>query len=103
MVTKVKATSQEWYRTYCSAMLETDINKICESVESARMAIQERARELSQSLSSNNHESTELDRASRFLTMLVNCSQSERGGTSLVMAARDGGRPAQRAFATATQ
>jgi hypothetical protein len=102
MVTKLKATSHEWYRAYCSAMLETDINKILESVESARKAIQERARELSQTLSGSNHESTELDRASRFLTMLVNCSQAERA-TNLVMASIDARRPVQRAFATAAR
>ena len=102
MVTKVKATSQEWHRAYCSAMLETDINKICEAVESARKAIQERAGELSHSLASSNHESIELDRAARFLTMLVDCSQSERG-RSLSMASMDGGCSAPRAFASATR
>lgn len=102
MVIKVKATSQEWYRAYCSAMLETDINKILENVESARKAIQERARELNNTFSGSNYESTELDRASRFLTMLVSCSQTERNA-SLVIAPRDGVRPAQRAFATAAQ
>ena len=100
MVTKAKSTNQEWYRAYCSAMLETDINKIFESVESARKAIQERARELSQSLSGSHHENTELDRATRFLTMLVNCSQTER---AIIMAPHDDARSVQRTFATAAR
>ena len=102
MVTKAQPNSQEWYRAYCSAMLETDINKIFEAVESARKAIQERARELSHSLAGSNHESIELDRASRFLTMLVNCSHMEHS-SSVMMASMDGVRSSQRAFASAAR
>jgi hypothetical protein len=73
MVMKAKLAHREWYQAYCAAMLETDTEKVCASVESARWAIQKRAKELS-GLASSNLESKELDRALRFLTMLVNCS-----------------------------
>lgn len=74
MVVRTKITNREWYQAYCAAMLEPDANKVTASVESARMAIQKRATELSVGRIGSNHESTELDRALRFLTMLVNCS-----------------------------
>ncbi len=79
MVVKLKSTSREWYRAYCAAMLEPDVNKVFTSVESARKAIQERVRELNLGYSSSNHESKELDRALNFLTMLLNCSCPEQG------------------------
>ena len=72
MVMKAKIINREWYQAYCAAMLETDVEKIILNVESARQAIQKRAKELSGP--ANKYESLELDRALRFLTMLVNCS-----------------------------
>jgi hypothetical protein len=69
---KTKIADREWYQAYCAAMLETDVDKMIASVESARQAIQRRTRELGRS--GSNFESLELDRAMRFLTMLVNCS-----------------------------
>ena len=74
MVVKIKSTSREWYKAYCAAMLEPDVNKVFTCVQSARRAIEERARELGSGFASNNHESKELDRALYFLTMLLNCS-----------------------------
>jgi len=73
MVVNTKIAHREWYQAYCAAMLESDGEKVCANVESARRAIQKRAKELS-GLASSNLESKELDRALRFLTMLVNCS-----------------------------
>ena len=101
MLTKAKSTSREWYRAYCSAMLETDVTKIFESVEFARKAIQERAKELTGNFSGSNHESNELERALRFLAMLVDCSQKEQG--SLVVRAKEVVVSSPRAFATAVQ
>jgi len=75
MVVKTKIAHLEWYQAYCAAMLEPDLEKMCASVESARSAIQKRAKELSGPASSNL-ENKELDRALRFLTMLVKCSTS---------------------------
>ncbi len=77
MVVKAKIASREWYQAYCAAMLESDVEKILANVESARNAIQKRAKELSQGFAGSNHESKELDRAMRFLNMLMNCSKSE--------------------------
>ncbi len=74
MVVKAKIANREWYQAYCAAMLETDMDKVFASVESARRAIQTRAKELGVGLANSNHESKELDRALRFLTMLVNCA-----------------------------
>ena len=74
MVVKAKIANREWYQAYCAAMLETDMDKVFASVESARRAIQTRAKELGGGLANSNHESKELDRALRFLTMLVNCA-----------------------------
>ena len=71
---KAKIAHREWYQAYCAAMLETDVAKVVASVESARQAIQRRAVELNVGRSGNKLESLELDRALRFLTMLVNCS-----------------------------
>lgn len=74
MVMKTKIANREWYQAYCAAMLETDVEKIIANVESARQAIQRRAVELSVGRPGNKLESLELDRALRFLSMLVNCS-----------------------------
>ena len=74
MVVKTKTANREWYQAYCAAMLETDMDKLFASVESARRAIQKRAKELGGGLANSTHESKELDRALRFLTMLVNCA-----------------------------
>ena len=76
MVMKAKITNHEWYQAYCAAMLESDVEKMIASVESARQAIQKRVRELDRG---SNLESLELDRAQRFLTMLVNCSTPVQG------------------------
>jgi hypothetical protein len=75
MVVKAKIANREWYQAYCDAMLEQDVDKMFVSVDAARRAIQKRAKELS-GLASSNFESKELDRALRFLNMLVNCSSS---------------------------
>ena len=83
MVMKAKITNHEWYQAYCAAMLESDVEKMIASVESARQAIQKRARELDRG---SNLESLELDRAQRFLTMLVNCSVSTQVSVSKVYA-----------------
>jgi len=83
MVMKTKITNHEWYQAYCAAMLESDVEKMIASVESARQAIQKRARELDRG---SNLESLELDRAQRFLTMLVNCSVSTQVSVSKVYA-----------------
>jgi hypothetical protein len=69
---KAKIAHREWYQAYCAAMLEQDVDKVIVNVESARKAIQKRAKELGRT--GGNLESVELDRALRFLTMLVNCS-----------------------------
>ena len=42
MVMKTKISNREWYQAYCAAMLESDVDKMIASVESARLAIQER-------------------------------------------------------------
>jgi len=83
MVMKTKITNHEWYQAYCAAMLESDVEKMIASVESARQAIQKRARELDRG---SNLESLELDRAQRFLTMLVNCSVPTQVSVSKVYA-----------------
>ena len=75
-------TNREWYQAYCAAMLESDVNKVITSVESARKAIQKRAKELNMGRAGSNHESVELDRALRFLTMLVNCSMPTQVSTA---------------------
>lgn len=96
-------TNRPWYRAYCAAMLETDVNKIFAAVESARKAIQDRALELSHSLSASNHESRELDRATRFLAMLLDCSRVDNNQPSILLT-RDGGfRATSRALANAVQ
>lgn len=73
MAVKNTCLSRPWYHAYCAAMLETDASKIFTGVESARKAIQDRIYELSHSCSSD-YESKELDRATRFLNMLLTCS-----------------------------
>ncbi|HSS95419.1 MAG TPA: hypothetical protein VLK33_00235 [Terriglobales bacterium] len=71
---KIKIANREWYQAYCAAMLETDVEKIVANVESARLAIQKRSEELGMGRPVSKLENLELDRASRFLTMLMNSS-----------------------------
>jgi len=74
MVVRTKIANREWYQAYCAAMLEPDAEKMFASVEFARKAIQQRVKELSQGLTGTNNESNELNRALRFLSLLVDSS-----------------------------
>ena len=98
MAVKNTCLSRPWYHAYRVAMLETDTSKIFISVESARKAIQDRVYELSHSLCASDHESKELDRAMRFLNMLLNCSIQD----SMLMT-RDSFGSSQRSMASAVQ
>ena len=100
MALKNTSIGRTWYRAYCAAMLETDASKILERVESARKTMQDRAFELNCNLSVNNSESTELDRAQRFLTMLLNCSATN---DSKNLPPQDGFGDIPRTFASAAQ
>ena|SRR5882724_10493088 len=100
MALKNTSIGRAWYRAYCAAMLESDASKILERVESARKTIQDRAFELKCSLSANNPETNELDRAQRFLTMLLNCSATNDGN---ILLPQDGFRHTSRTFASAAQ
>jgi hypothetical protein len=102
MATKAQRISREWYQAYCSAMLETDLSKLFESVQCARHAIQSRLAELSVSRTGNNSETTELERALRFLNMLVNCSLAETGATPM-LPIKNSLPAASHAMATAAQ
>jgi len=84
MVMKTNIANREWYQAYCAAMLEQNADKVIANVESAREAIQKRAKELRAGISSNS-ESVELDRALRFLAMLVNCSGPTSGSNFCAM------------------
>ena len=74
MITKVKATSQEWYRAIARQCSKPISIKFCEVWNRRAKLFRNACGELSQGLASSNHESKELDRALRFLTMLVNCA-----------------------------
>ena len=79
MVMKAKISDREWYQAYCAAMLETDVEKIVDCVESARQAIQKRIKELNVGRPMNKLESVELDRALRFLNMVEALSKTSEG------------------------
>jgi hypothetical protein len=100
MAVKNTCADQAWYQAYCAAMLETDPSKIRDGVESARKAIQDRGFELSCSFSANNHESRELDRALRFLNMLLDCSATD---DSNILFTRDTYHPTPHTLASAVQ
>jgi len=104
MAVKNTWLGRTWYTAYCAAMLETDAEKIFAGVEAARKAIHERVLELGLSLSGANHESKELERALRFLAMLVDCSCMESNHIAApAVPVRENFIPTARAFASAAQ
>jgi hypothetical protein len=68
-----------WYRAYCTAMLQTDADRVFQEVEFARKAIQDRVAELNRQSSESPRERRELHEASHYLSLLLDCSLHEGG------------------------
>jgi hypothetical protein len=66
-----KIPDPEWYRAYFAAMVETDRNRALLEIQKARIAIQERTRELRHNQPSNPREIHDLINALTYLGILL--------------------------------
>lgn len=74
-----KPTDPEWYRAYLAAMVEGDRDKALLRIQKARIAIQERARELRHSNPSSPREINDLINALTYLGILLSQMGTESG------------------------
>ena len=74
-----KVSDPDWYRAYFCAMVERDRNKAFFESQKARIAIQERARELRHSAPSNPREIHDLINALTYLGILLSQLGTEAG------------------------
>lgn len=73
------APDPEWYRAYFAAMVERDRNKALPGIQKARIAIQERTRELRHSNPSSPREIPDLINALTYLGILLSHLGTEMG------------------------
>lgn len=74
-----KACDPEWYRAYFAAMVECDRNKALLEIHKARIAIQERTRELRHTDPSSPREIHDLINALTYLGILLTHMGTETG------------------------